>query len=114
MHGVGVYTWKDKKQYEGEYFDDKKQGYGKYIWPDGRLYRGYWKDGKQHGLGDYTASTKEGDAKKEVKYGMWLDGNRQRWFPINPEQDLYLQLDIIEESIFMQQKLELERRQEEG
>jgi hypothetical protein len=46
MQGVGLYTWKDKKQYEGEYYADKKQGYGKYSWPDGRVYRGQWKEGK--------------------------------------------------------------------
>ena len=52
MHGIGLYTWKDSKQYEGEYVHDKTEGYGKYSWPDGRIYKGYWKDGKQHGLGE--------------------------------------------------------------
>jgi len=52
MHGIGIYTWNDLKQYEGEYVHDKKEGYGKYSWPDGRIYKGYWKDGKQHGLGE--------------------------------------------------------------
>lgn len=32
MHGKGVYTWKDGRKYEGDYFDDKKHGYGIYIW----------------------------------------------------------------------------------
>ncbi len=40
MHGKGVYTWKDGRRYEGEYINDKKQGYGKYIWTDGRIYMG--------------------------------------------------------------------------
>lgn len=24
MHGKGVYTWKDGRRYEGEYYNDKK------------------------------------------------------------------------------------------
>ena len=53
MHGYGKYVWGDKKQYEGQYVDDKKHGYGVYQWPDGRIYKGFWKDGKQHGLAEY-------------------------------------------------------------
>lgn len=40
MHGKGVYTWKDGRRYEGEYVNDKKQGWGQYIWADGRMYIG--------------------------------------------------------------------------
>ena len=57
MHGVGLYTWSDKKYYEGEYYQDKKHGYGKYSWPNGTVYRGYWKDGKQHGLGESSIAS---------------------------------------------------------
>ena len=32
MHGVGVFTWPDGRVYDGEYFDDKKQGRGVFIW----------------------------------------------------------------------------------
>ena len=32
MHGKGKYSWKDGRFYEGEYFEDKKQGYGTYRW----------------------------------------------------------------------------------
>jgi hypothetical protein len=34
MEGIGVYTWKDGRSYEGEYSDDKKHGYGIYTWVD--------------------------------------------------------------------------------
>ena len=28
MHGEGVYMWVDGRKYEGEYVNDKKQGFG--------------------------------------------------------------------------------------
>jgi hypothetical protein len=34
MEGIGVYTWKDGRSYEGEYSDDKKHGFGIYTWVD--------------------------------------------------------------------------------
>jgi len=46
MHGTGLFTWPDGRQYDGEYLDDKKAGYGVFIWPDGRRYEGRWKEGK--------------------------------------------------------------------
>ena len=47
MHGKGIYTWKDGRRYEGDYFNDKKHGFGVYAWADGRRYEGEWKKGKQ-------------------------------------------------------------------
>lgn len=38
MHGFGVYTWKDGRRYEGQYYLDKKHGFGRYRWADGREY----------------------------------------------------------------------------
>lgn len=32
MHGSGVYSWKDGRRYEGEYQNDKKEGFGIYTW----------------------------------------------------------------------------------
>ncbi len=73
MHGRGVFTWSDGRMYNGEYYDDKKQGYGVFTWPDGRKYDGSWMNGKQHGVGIYH--TTKGEAKK----GEWKDGKRVRW-----------------------------------
>ena len=42
MNGKGVYEWSDGRIYEGEYKNDKKDGFGKYWWGDGRSYEGYW------------------------------------------------------------------------
>ena len=46
MDGKGKITWKDGRMYEGEYKDDKKNGYGVYKWADGRIYEGNWLDGR--------------------------------------------------------------------
>lgn len=45
-HGHGIYTWPDGRQYEGEYYNDKKHGFGIYTWADGRRYEGNWEHGK--------------------------------------------------------------------
>ena len=36
MHGYGILTWKDGKRYEGDFFNDKREGHGKFTWADGR------------------------------------------------------------------------------
>ena len=48
MHGKGVYSWKDGRKYEGDYNQDKKEGFGIYTWANGRKYVGEWKNGKQY------------------------------------------------------------------
>ena len=62
-------------RYDGQYQKDKKEGYGVYHWVDGRRYEGWWHKGKQHGLGTYIDKTKE-----NVKYGLWENGKRVKWF----------------------------------
>ena len=37
--------------YEGEWFNDKFDGYGKYISKDGSYYEGQFKNGLRHGKG---------------------------------------------------------------
>ena len=54
---------------------DKKEGYGVYYWVDGRKYEGWWYKGKQHGLGTYIDN-----AKGSIKYGLWENGKRVKWF----------------------------------
>jgi hypothetical protein len=46
MHGYGIFNWADGRVYEGQYFEDKKEGEGTLTWPDGRRYEGPWKTGK--------------------------------------------------------------------
>ena len=42
MHGYGVYTWADGRQYEGNFVNDLKEGEGTLVWADGRKYIGSW------------------------------------------------------------------------
>jgi hypothetical protein len=65
MHGYGVFTWADGRKYEGQYFDDKKEGRGVFTWPDQRKYDGLWVNGKQEGPGIYY------NQKGEARYGKW-------------------------------------------
>jgi hypothetical protein len=55
MNGKGKCVWPDGRTYDGEYVDDKKDGYGVYTWPNNKQYRGYWKNGKQHGVGELVS-----------------------------------------------------------
>ena len=72
MNGKGVFTWTDGRSYNGEYVNDKKEGWGVFIWPDGRKFEGYWLGGKQHGRGKYY---KDG----RMRVGEWENGKRIRW-----------------------------------
>lgn len=73
MHGQGIYKWPDGRQYEGNYYDDKKEGFGVYTYPDGRCYKGNWKGGKQHGEGIFISP--EGHQRN----GEWKNGKRLYW-----------------------------------
>jgi len=80
MHGVGCYTWKDGRKYEGDYCMDKKHGHGVYTWADGKRYDGMWENGRQHGEGKYISDDK-------VKLGIWKEGKRIKWLNDTEEGD---------------------------
>ena len=46
MHGKGKLVWPEGKEYNGDFYEDRRHGFGKFRWHDGREYEGYWKDGK--------------------------------------------------------------------
>ncbi|KAF4657269.1 hypothetical protein FOL47_008531 [Perkinsus chesapeaki] len=102
LHGQGVQTWSDGRiyvgsflegkfhgegrmewhiagdrggpmVYQGQYVNDKKEGYGTFEWPDGRKYAGYWVAGKRHGDGEYT--TEFGQTRR----GIWENDVLIRW-----------------------------------
>jgi hypothetical protein len=74
MHGKGKLELPNGCFYEGEYRDDRKEGFGVFTWPDGRRYEGDWVDGKQEGEGWYI------DEKKGVKRkAQWKAGRRLKW-----------------------------------
>ena len=49
---------KEKITYEGEWVNDKPEGYGKFIYSDGEYYIGEWKNGLRHGKGKTYDSKK--------------------------------------------------------
>ena len=51
MHGKGTYVCKDGSKYEGNYVENRKEGFGKFTFASGNVYEGEWKDGKQDGIG---------------------------------------------------------------
>ena len=89
----------DKKKYnndiyEGEYKNEKREGYGKYIWESGNYYIGEWLNDNKHGKGiiyykngnikyegDFVNGKFEGKGKYiwengEYYKGEWLNGNK--------------------------------------
>lgn len=40
-----------KYEYEGNYKDDKKDGYGVFRWPSGSWFEGHFKNDYRHGFG---------------------------------------------------------------
>jgi hypothetical protein len=73
MHGYGVFKWPDGRIYRGDYKEDKKHGKGSFTWPDGKCYDGDWHEGKQHGYGTFSIPT------GEKRKGYWENGKRMRW-----------------------------------
>ena len=73
MNGKGTFTFKDGRQYVGEYKDNQKDGIGTFKWTDGKEYYGPWKNGKQHGRGILI---KKGIGRE----GQWENGVNIKWY----------------------------------
>jgi hypothetical protein len=50
---IGTYRWSDRRQYIGDWKNNKMDGLGKFIWPDGRKYEGDYIDDKKEGYGTF-------------------------------------------------------------
>ena len=48
MHGGGIQTWPDGREYVGEWRNGKMHGGGTLTWPDGKKYVGEWKEGEPY------------------------------------------------------------------
>ena len=40
--GYGVFKWQNGNLYKGNFFNDQKHGYGEMYWNDGSCYKGEW------------------------------------------------------------------------
>jgi len=49
--GFGIFKWASGNKYIGHYKNDKREGIGQMMWTDGSIYIGEWKEGIQHGYG---------------------------------------------------------------
>ena len=78
MNGKGIFIWSDEKKYEGEYREDKKEGFGVFEWADGRKFRGQWKNGKQDGEGEFYSPKSQ-----KWRKGIWKDGKKIKWIEQN-------------------------------
>lgn len=66
--GSGVYYYHMSGRYEGDWIDEKYDGYGVETWAKGSRYRGQYRQGLRHGIGVYRFYT--GD----VYAGEWSNG----------------------------------------
>lgn len=74
MHGKGKFYWPDGKKFEGEFKEDKKDGYGEIQYTDGRIYRGFWSRNKENGKGEIFDPVQNAWRK-----GEWLKGKLVKW-----------------------------------
>ena len=68
--GISEETFKNIKEYEGEFSHNKKEGYGTAIFKDGSRYQGFWKNDKFNGEGIFIKTN------GEYITGHWEDGKK--------------------------------------
>ena len=69
--GHGICNWDDGSKYEGNWVKNKMEGRGIFYWPDGSVYEGEYENGLKHGYGILKGS----DGKTTYK-GYWSKGER--------------------------------------
>lgn len=67
-HGQGTLSWPNQAKYQGNWEDDDRCGLGELMYNCGDNYKGEWLDDKQHGIG--TLHYTSGD----VYHGQWYKG----------------------------------------
>lgn len=49
-----IIEYETGEKYEGDYYNDQKNGVGKMTYADGNTYEGEWRNDKRQGYGKYT------------------------------------------------------------
>ena len=96
INGIGKFTFRDGRKYEGEFKNNKMEGYGILNWPDGKLFVGQFKEDIQEGFGVFYSRKKtyigiwkntllEGEAivveNDKVKKQLWEEGRPSENLP---------------------------------
>ena len=81
--GQGTYTWKNGNKYTGDFIDNQRTGRGTFYWTDGDRYEGEFVEGKRTGKGIYywkSGSRYEGEFVDGKMHGkgtyFYNDGNK--------------------------------------
>ena len=77
MDGYGVYLYSNGDKYEGYWSMGNQNGNGKYIFTDGRSYEGEWKMQKMHGTGFFSCLDKYANFNGEFREGKFLTKNQE-------------------------------------
>ena len=95
MHGFGIITWPDGKFYEGEFKEDKKEGFG-VFYSQRKIYMGMWKN-----------SLLEGDTiiieNRRVKKQYWENGRAVKNLP--QDRPIFFE-KFVEEIIQYKEKMQ--------
>lgn len=105
-HGRGYWLHPEGDSYEGQFENNKHNGWGVYIiGRSGKKFVGEWRDGKMHGMGVYFFNPQEteyfvGHYREDVKHGrgmyhfsnsgncmvqMWQNGNLTQEAPVDAD-----------------------------
>ena len=77
MDGYGIYLYSNGDKYEGYWSLGTQNGKGKYIFTDGRSYEGEWKMQKMHGTGFFSCLDKYANFNGEFREGKFLTKNQE-------------------------------------
>ena len=109
INGIGKFVFSDGRSYEGEFSDNKMEGYGILNWPDGKIFVGEFREDVQDGFGIFYSRKKiyvgiwknsilEGDAiiieNDKIKKQYWEDGGPSENLP--NEQKIFFEKYIDE------------------
>ena len=72
-HVQWIYIWEEGDVYDGDWANDKQEGYGVYEYATGSKYEGYWLIYQRHGKGKYSeanGNVYEGDYVDDMMHGI--------------------------------------------
>jgi len=76
MDGYGIYLYSNGDKYEGYWTNGCQNGKGKYTFTDGTSYEGEWKMHKMHGTGTFSCLDKYSNFTGEFRDGKFISKNQ--------------------------------------